>query len=62
MLHLWEYDSRKLDGLNLAQMMVELERVGNEGWELVLIRNDIDEEGRVTAIFKRKIESETIAL
>lgn len=62
MLHLWEYDSRKLDGLNLAQMMVELERVGNEGWELVVIRNDIDEEGRVTAIFKRKIESETIAL
>ncbi|WP_292376124.1 MULTISPECIES: hypothetical protein [unclassified Methanosarcina] len=62
MLHLWEYDSRKLDGLNLAQMMVELERVGNEGWELVLIRNDIDEEGRVTAIFKRKIENETIAL
>ena len=43
-------------------MMSELERIGNEGWELILIRNDIDEEGRVTAIFKRKKESETIAL
>lgn len=62
MIHLWEYDSRKLDGLTLPQMMTELERIGNEGWELILIRNDIDEEGRVTAIFKRKKESETIAL
>jgi hypothetical protein len=61
MIHLWEYDSRKLDGLNLPQMMSELERIGNEGWELVLIRNDIDEEGNVTAIFKRK-KGETISL
>ena len=51
MIHLWEYDSRKLNGLNLPQLMSELERIGNEGWDLVLIRNDIDEEGRVTAIF-----------
>jgi hypothetical protein len=62
MIHLWEYDSRKLDGLNLPQMMSELERIGNEGWELVLIRNDIDEDGNVTAIFKRKKETETISL
>jgi hypothetical protein len=62
MIHLWEYDSRKLDGLNMPQMMSELERIGNEGCELILIRNDIDEEGRVTAIFKRKKESETISL
>jgi hypothetical protein len=52
MIHQWEYDSRKLDGLNLPQMMSELERIGNEGWELVFIKDDIDEEGRVTAIFK----------
>jgi hypothetical protein len=41
--------------------MGELERVGNEGWELVLIRNDIDEEGNVTGIFKRK-KIETISV
>jgi hypothetical protein len=61
MIHLWEYDTRKLDAM-MPEMMVELERIGNEGWELVLIRDDIDEEGKVTAIFKRKKETETIAL
>jgi hypothetical protein len=61
MIHLWEYDTRKLNAM-MPEMMVELERMGNEGWELILIRNDIDEEGRVTAIFKRKKESETISL
>jgi hypothetical protein len=61
MIHQWEYDSRKLDGLNMAQMMSELERIGNEGWELIFIKNDIDEDGNVTAIFKRE-KSETISI
>ncbi len=38
----------------MPQMMSELERIGNEGWELVLIKDDIDEEGTITAIFKRE--------
>ena len=54
MIHLWEYDSRKINGVNMPQMMGDLERIGNEGWELVFIKEDIDEEGRVTAIFKRE--------
>jgi hypothetical protein len=38
--------------------MSDLERIGNEGWELVLIKDDIDQEGMVTAIFKRaKLET-----
>ena len=61
MIHQWEYDSRRLDGLNMPQMMSELERIGNEGWELVLIKDDIDEEGTVTAIFKRE-KSETVSV
>ncbi len=61
MIHQWEYDSRRLNGLNMPQMMSELERIGNEGWELVLIKNDIDEKGTVTAVFKRK-KSETISV
>ncbi|MCO5381358.1 hypothetical protein RG963_02460 [Methanosarcina sp. Z-7115] len=61
MIHQWEYDSRRLDGFNMPQMMSELERIGNEGWELVLIKNDIDEEGNVTAIFKRE-KSDTISI
>jgi hypothetical protein len=61
MIHQWEYDSRRLDGLNLPQMMSDLERIGNEGWELVLIKDDIDEEGRVTAIFKR-VKLDTISV
>jgi hypothetical protein len=40
----------------LPQQMTELERLGNEGWELVLMKNDLDEEGTVTAIFKREKE------
>jgi hypothetical protein len=54
MIHLWEYDSRRIDGVKASQQMSDLEKIGNEGWELVLIKNDIDEEGRVTAIFKRE--------
>jgi len=61
MIHQWEYDSRRLDGLNLSQMMSDLERIGNEGWELVFIKDDIDEEGRVTAIFKR-VKLDTISV
>ena len=53
MIHLWEYDSRRINGVNMPQMMSDLERIGNEGWELVLIKDDIDQEGRVTAILKR---------
>jgi hypothetical protein len=61
MIHQWEYDSRKLDGLNLPQMMSELERIGNEGWELIFIKNDVDENGNVIAIFKRE-KSETLSI
>lgn len=61
MINLWEYDSRKIDGFNTPQQMSDLERIGNEGWELVLIKDDIDEEGRVTAIFKR-VKLETISV
>jgi hypothetical protein len=58
MIHLWEYDSRRINGVNMPQMMSDLERIGNEGWELVLIKDDIDEDGRVTAILKRaKLET-----
>ena len=61
MIHLWEYDSRRIDGVNTPQQMSDLERIGNEGWELVLIKDDIDEGGRVTAIFKR-VKLETISV
>ena len=61
MIHLWEYDSRKIDGVNMPQQMGDLQRIGNEGWELVLIKDDIDEEGMVTAVFKRK-KMETISV
>ena len=61
MIHLWEYDSRRIDGVNTPQQMSDLERIGNEGWELVLIKDDIDQEGMVTAIFKRS-KLETISV
>jgi hypothetical protein len=61
MTHLWEYDSRRIDGVNTPQQMSDLERIGNEGWELVLIKDDIDQEGMVTAIFKRE-KLETISV
>jgi hypothetical protein len=61
MIHLWEYDSRKINGMNMPQMMSDLERIGNEGWELVLMKDDIDAEGNVTAIFKRK-KQETMSV
>lgn len=61
MIHLWEYDSRRINGINMPQMMSDLERIGNEGWELVQIKDDIDDEGTVTAIFKRE-KQETISV
>jgi hypothetical protein len=53
---LWEYDSRRIHDVHLPQQMTDLERMGNEGWELVLMKGDLDEEGTVTAIFKREKE------
>jgi hypothetical protein len=50
---LWEYDSRRIDVLHAPQMN-DLEKIGNEGWELVLIKDDVDEEGTVVAVFKRE--------
>ncbi|WP_200897073.1 hypothetical protein [Methanosarcina mazei] len=45
----------------MPQQMSELERIGDEGWELVLIKDDIDDEGMVTAIFKRvKLETTSV--
>lgn len=61
MIHQWEYDSRRIAGVQLPAMMSDLERIGNEGWELVFIKDDIDEDGTVTAIFKRE-KSETISV
>jgi len=61
MIHLWEYDSLRIDGVNTPQQMSDLERIGNEGWELVLVKDDIDQEGMVTAIFKRE-KLETISV
>ncbi|WP_197074040.1 hypothetical protein [Methanosarcina sp. WWM596] len=45
----------------MPQMMSDLEKIGEEGWELILIKDDIDDEGTVTAIFKRQ-KAETISL
>lgn len=61
MIHLWEYDSRRINGINMPQMMSDLERIGNEGWELVQVNNDVDDEGTVTAFFKRE-KQETMSV
>jgi hypothetical protein len=55
-IKVWEYDSRRIHDVHLPQQMTDLERIGNEGWELVLLKNDLDEDGTVTAIFKREKE------
>lgn len=57
-MKLWEYDSRRIHGVHLAQQMIDLERIGNEGWELVLMKPDLNEDGEVTAIFKREKDSD----
>ncbi|AEH61833.1 conserved hypothetical protein [Methanosalsum zhilinae DSM 4017] len=49
----WEYDARKINVINLPHQMKDLEELGDEGWELVWIRDDIDENGEATAILKR---------
>lgn len=54
MMKLWEYDSRRIHAVHMPQQMSDLERIGNEGWELVLIKDDLDDEGTATAIFKRE--------
>ncbi len=54
MMKLWEYDSRKIHAVHMPQQMTDLEKIGNEGWELVLIKDDLDDNGTATAIFKRE--------
>lgn len=59
-MKLWEYDSRRIHGVHLPQQMSDLERIGNEGWELVLLKDDMDDEGTITAIFKREKKEDVL--
>lgn len=52
----WDYTYQKIKANNLEAQIEVLKQLGNEGWELVLIRNDVDVEGASEALFKRQIE------
>ncbi|WMW21586.1 hypothetical protein RE476_09330 [Methanolobus mangrovi] len=52
----WEYDHRKINACSLVQKMDDLEEIGLEGWELVVIEPGIDDDGMANAIFKRPKE------
>ena len=52
----WEYDHRKINACNLVRKMDDLEEIGLEGWELVLIEPGVDDDGMANAISKRQKE------
>lgn len=54
----FEYMYKSFNGFSIAKIVEELNKLGQEGWEL--ISNLRDEIGRTRYVFKRKIVCKTI--
>lgn len=48
----WEYDMKKINRNNWMQAKSELNKLGDEGWELCHF-DEVDQEGKATGFFKR---------
>lgn len=54
----FEYTYRSYNGSTMAKIIEELNKMGQEGWELM--NNFKDDVGRMRYVFKRKILETTI--
>ena len=52
----WDYAYHKIKDNDLKVQIEELKQLGAEGWELVMIRKEVDVEGAVNALFRRPID------
>lgn len=53
---IWEYDVKDIRFSEWSKTKEDLNSLGIEGWELIKFADEIDEDGMVTAVFKRPVD------
>ena len=53
---IWEYDVKEIRFSEWSMTKEDLNRLGVEGWELIKFADEIDENGMITAVFKRPVD------
>jgi hypothetical protein len=53
---IWEYDVKEIRFSEWSKTKEDLNHFGVEGWELIKFSNEIDENGMITAVFKRPVD------
>ncbi|MCS3924165.1 hypothetical protein [Methanosalsum natronophilum] len=53
---LWEYDIKSIRAHEWVQMKKDLNEIGFEGWELIKLSDDMNENGITKAVFKRPLD------
>jgi hypothetical protein len=53
---IWEYDVKEIRFNEWSSTKEDLNNLGVEGWELIKFVDEIDENGMITAVFKRPVD------
>ncbi len=53
---IWEYDVKEIRFSEWSKTKEDLNNLGVEGWELIKFADEIDEDGMITAVFKRPVD------
>jgi hypothetical protein len=53
---IWEYDVKEIRFNEWSNTKEDLNNLGVEGWELIKFVDEIDENGMITAVFKRPVD------
>lgn len=58
MMHvtIWEYDVKDIRFSEWSKTKEDLNSLGVEGWELIKIADEVDENGMIAAVFKRPVD------
>lgn len=55
-MNVWEYDIKAVRFSDLSKTKEDLNSLGIEGWELIKFADEMDENGMVSAVFKRPVD------
>jgi hypothetical protein len=53
---IWEYDVKEIRFSEWSKTKEDLNSLGIEGWELIKFADEIDENGMISAVFKRPVD------
>lgn len=59
---IWEYDVKEIRYSEWSKTKEDLNSLGTEGWELIRFADEIDEDGMITAVFKRPVDYVDVSL